>query len=135
MMACAPVPLKRTVESDVAGLVQDRLEAQLVGDGERRELDDDAWRGADAGDDAGHIHHGGRARQAGHDNRRVARDLGGVLGDDDTGLRRFVPRAGVGIEADHPPAAFDQIAADRASHDAEADHSNGLAHENLLPSR
>ena len=47
-------------------------------------------------------------------------------------LRRLTPAPGIGIKTDHPPVAVSEVAADRASHDAEANDSNGLAHENLL---
>ena len=47
----------------------------------------------------------------------------------DVGLRQLGSRRGVGIETDDPPAALDEIAGDRASHDAKADDCNGPVHE------
>ena len=65
-------------------------------------------------------------------SRATCADIGG---DGDVGLRQLGSRRGVDIEADHPPAALDEVAGDRASHDAKPDDSNGLVHESLLPGR
>ena len=40
---------------------------------------------------------------------------------------------GVGIEADHPPSALDEVAGDRAAHDAKPDDSNSLVHASSFP--
>ena len=52
--------------------------------------------------------------KAGHDDRRVPRELADIGGDGDVGLRQFGSRCGVNIKTDDPPAALDQIAGDRA---------------------
>ena len=59
----------------------------------------------------------------------LARDLSDVTGDRDVGHRKLGAPCGVGVEADHAPSAIDEIAGDRASHDAKPDDSNGLVHK------
>ena len=119
----------------MAGLLQDGLEAKLVGDGERREFDHDPRRLAGIGDGLRDVLDRGGSGQAGHDDGRVARDLRHVVGDGDAGLRQLGALGGVDIEADHAPAALDEVAGDRAAHDAKPDDSNGLVHASLLPCR
>ena len=63
----------------------------------------------------------------------LARDLADVIGDRDTGERKLGASCGVDVKADDAPAALDEIAGDRASHDAKPDDSNGLVHERSLP--
>ena len=60
-------------------------------------------------------------------------ELRDIVGDRDAGLRQLGALCGVDIEADHAPSALDEVARDRASHDAKPDYANGLVHENLLP--
>jgi hypothetical protein len=69
--------------------------------------------------------------KAGHDDGRLARDLSGIIGNDDLGRRKFGPSCGVDIEADHAPSALDEVTRDRTSHDAKPDNSNGPVHEGL----
>jgi hypothetical protein len=57
-----------------------------------------------------------------------------VTGDCDVGQRKFGSSCGADIEADHPPSAIDEIAGDRASHDAKPDDFNGLVLESSFPS-
>ncbi len=64
---------------------------------------------------------------------RAARDPAGVIGDRDTGQRELGAPCRVDVKADDAPAALDQIAGDRASHDAKPDDSNGLVHQRSLP--
>ena len=123
---------ERTIQRDMAGFVQDRFEAKLVGDAECRELDHDPRRLAGTGDFLRDVLDGCGAGKAGHDDRRIGRDLSDAVGDDDVGLREFGPLGGIDIEADHPPSALDEVAGDRATHDAEADNSNGLFHMSSL---
>jgi hypothetical protein len=63
------------------------------------------------------------------DHRRVARHLRYIGGNDDVRGCKLGPFGGVDIEADYPPSALDQVARDRASHDAKPDNSNGLVHD------
>ena len=123
---------QRTIQRDMAGLLQDGFEAKLVGDAERREFDHNPRGLAGIGDFPRDILDGCGPGKAGHDDRRVARDLSGVVGDRDVGLRKLGASRGVGIEADHAPSALDEVAGDRASHDAKADNSNGLVHESCF---
>ena len=51
-----------------------------------------------------------------------------VPGDFDMGLCKFGAPRGIGIEADHPPSALDEVARDRASHDTKSDNADGLVH-------
>ena len=58
-----------------------------------------------------------------------------VVGDRDAGVRKLGASRRVDVEADHAPAALDQVAGDRASHDAKPDDSNGLVHAAFPPCR
>jgi hypothetical protein len=74
------------------------------------------------------------ARQAGHDDFRLARDLFYVRGNGDPGLRHLGSPRGVDVIADNLPSALDEVAGDRAAHDAQSDDPNGLVHESsFLP--
>jgi len=109
---------QRTVQRYVAGVLQDRFEAKLVSDGESREFDHNPPRLTGIGNCLRDILDRCRPGKAGHDDWRVACDLTRVTGDCDVGQRKFGSSCGVDIEADHAPSTIDEIAGDRASHDA-----------------
>ena len=119
---------QRAIERDVAGLFQDGLEAELVGEGKGGELDHNSGRLAGIGDGLRHALDRGGSGQARHDDRRVTCDLFHAIGDDDLGRRKLGALGGVGIEADHAPPAIDKVAGDRPAHDAKPDDSNSLVH-------
>ena len=58
----------------------------------------------------------------------LPRDPAGIIGDRDTGQRKLGASCGIDVKADDAPPALDEIAGDRASHDAKPDDSNGLVH-------
>ena len=113
--------------------LQDGFEAKLVGDGERGQFDYNPRRRTGIGDTLRDILNRCGAGQAGHDDGRAARDPAGVIGDRDIGQRKLGASCGVDVKADDAPPAFDEIAGDRASHDAKSDDSNGLVHQRSLP--
>ena len=118
----------------MAGVLQNLFEAKLVGDGERAEFDHNPRRLTGIGDLMRNVLGRGCAGQAGHDDFRVARDLLHVLGNGNAGLRHLGSPRGVDVGADNLPSALDQVAGDRAAHDAESDDPNGLVHESsFLP--
>jgi hypothetical protein len=80
-----------------------------------------------------HLIDGRWAWEAGHDNSRIARNLTGVAGDYDVGLYEFGSARRVDIIADNAPAAVDEIAGNRTSHDAKSDDSNSLVHASSFP--
>jgi hypothetical protein len=87
------------------------------------------------GDGVRYFLHSRRARKAGHDDGRFARQLGDVTGNDDVRLRELGASGRIDIEADHMPAAIDQISSYRAAHDAEADDPDDFVHIRLFPTR
>src|SRR6202020_2537436 len=70
----------------------------------------------------------GWRRQARHDDRRITGDMSHAFDDGDTGFRELGACGGIGVEADHMPPARDQIARNRAAHDAEPDDPYRLVH-------
>jgi hypothetical protein len=127
-------PAEGTVQRDVSGFLQDGFEAKLVGDGERAEFDHNPPKLAGIGDCLRDILDRSRAGKAGHDDGRIASDLTDVTGDCDVGQRKLGASRGVGIEADHPPPAIDQVSGDRTAHDAKPNDSNCPVHEGSYPS-
>ena len=117
---------QRTVERDVAGFRQDVFEAKFVGDGKGAQFDHDARRRTGMGNGEGNILDGGGIGQTGHDDRRIARDAFGIRSNRNIGLRHLGASCSVEVVTNHLPSAFDQIAGDRAAHDAEPDNSNRL---------
>jgi hypothetical protein len=129
-----PGSAQGTVERDVAGFLEERLEVEFVGDAERREFDHNSSRLTGIGDSLRDILDRGRIGKAGHDDGRIARQLADVAGDCDIGQRKFGSSCGVDIKADDVPFPIDKIARNRAAHDAKPDDSNGLVHErSFLP--
>ena len=63
---------QRTIQRNVAGLLQDGFEAKLVGDGERGEFDHDPRRRGGTGDTLRDILDRCGTGQAGHDDGRAA---------------------------------------------------------------
>src|SRR5438067_12877970 len=55
-------------------------------------------------------------------------------GNYNVGQGKLGPLCGISIEADHAPSALNEIAGDRAAHDAKPDNSNGLVHESCFHS-
>jgi len=53
ILACAPCSGERTIQRYVTGLFKMASETKLVGERERRQFDDDAWRLAGIGDQLG----------------------------------------------------------------------------------
>ena len=124
-----PGSAQGTVERDVPGFLQEGLEAELVGDAERREFDHNSSRLTGTGDSLRDILDRGRIGKAGHDDGRIARQLADVVGDCDIGKRKLGSSSGVDIKTDHVPFTIDKIARNRAAHNAKPDDSNGLVHE------
>jgi hypothetical protein len=71
----------------------------------------------------------GGTGKAGHDDRRAACDRTNVSCDRDIGKCKLGAPRGVDIVADHLPSALDEIAGDRAAHDAKTNDTNRLVHE------
>src|ERR1700742_2696098 len=71
--------------------------------------------------------------KTGHDDGRIACHLSHVAGDRYPCLRQLGISFGIEIEADHMPSALDQVARNRASHNAKTDNPNGLVHSRSLP--
>jgi len=124
-----PGSAQGTVQSDVAGLLQDGLEAKFIGDAERREFDHDSWRLTGIGDNLRDLLDRCRIGKASHDDGRVARDLADVVSDCDVGGRKLGSSCGIDVKADHAPFTIDEVAGNRAPHDTKPDDSNGLVHE------
>jgi hypothetical protein len=59
--------------------------------------------------------------------------MGHVLDDDDIGFGEFGAFRGIRIEADHAPSACDQVARNRAAHNAKPDDPNRLVHPKFPP--
>src|SRR5437660_1933280 len=78
------------IQGDMTGFSQSSFETKLVGEAERAEFDHNPLRSRGICDLPCDLIDGCRARKAGHHNRRVARDLTGIRGDDDVGLRKFI---------------------------------------------
>jgi hypothetical protein len=69
-----------------------------------------------------------RGRQHGDDDARPGGDCGRRADDVDSGARRIGAPGRIDVVADHAPAGLDEKARECASHDAEADDSDGLVH-------
>ena len=117
----------------MAGFLQDGLEPELVGKRQRREFDHDTRAFAGIGDRFGDALDRRRRRQARHDDRRVFDDVGHAFDDDDVGFGKLGALGSISIEADHAPPAGDQIARNRAAHNAKPDDPNRLVHECSFP--
>ena len=55
--------------------------------------------------------------------------MGDVFDDDDVGFGELGAFGSISIEADHAPPAGDQVARNRATHNAKPDDPNRLIHE------
>src|SRR6266478_9954441 len=74
-LCLSPGSAQGTVERDVAGFLQEGLEAELVGDAERREFDHNSSRLTGTGDSLRDILGRARIGKAGHDDGRIVRQL------------------------------------------------------------
>ncbi len=83
----------------------------------------------------GDVFDGGGSRQAGHDDRCVAYELGDVTCDCNLRLCELGAPRWIDIVPDNTPFAINQIACDRAPHDPKPDNSNGLVHIGPLSTR
>src|SRR5690349_7165308 len=118
----------------MAGFLQDGFKAELVCEAKRAEFDNDFDRFAGHGNRSCDAFDRFRARKAGHDDWCLERELPDVAGGPQAGVLKLSLARAVDVEADDAPAAFEQIARDRASHDAEPDDTDRPVHAGPLPS-
>ncbi|WP_249792801.1 hypothetical protein [Bradyrhizobium sp. BRP22] len=108
----------------IAG-IKDCLESELIVESKSAELKDGMWAGLMRDRLPDHLG-GRRCGQACHDSSTASRDLGYVFDDCDAGFCCLMTASLVDVIADHAPAALDEVRADRAAHNSEADDADAL---------
>src|SRR5882757_3428893 len=114
-----------TVERNMTCRLENVLEMQLVGNGERAGFDDNARGLAASGNFRRYRVGGAGVGQARHDRRCAGGNSACTIDDGHPGKRKLAPARRFDVESDDFPAALDEVASDGAPHDAQSNDTHG----------